>query len=198
MTQVDSQLRSVFSRATEYERNSGLLWYKEANLYLNEIADHFNLQLSIVVGICSVLSPANPWTNNIKDTYTLIRFKGKLEHSITYSTNIAKAAKILRKKQVFPYLSGPKVTAFYDNILNYANSQIITIDSHIIRCAVNDSNLEIHYVPLVFINTIDQSIRAIAAENNLLPLQIQAILWVTWKRLTFSRDTTFSQRFLKL
>ena len=197
VTQVCKQLRFVYSQASEYEKNNGLLWYKEANLYLQEIANHFNLQLHVVTGICAALSPANSWNANLKDTYNLIRFKGKIDNSTTYKENIRKASKILKKKKVFPFLCGRKVLPFYDNILNYTNSQAITIDSHIIRCAVNDSNLEIHYVPPIFFDAIEQSIKDIASENNLLPLQVQAILWVTWKRLTFSRDTSFTQTFFK-
>lgn len=194
---IEVNLRDTWAKRNAYEVRTGSGWYSEANLYLSEIANHFNLSKDTVIGITAALSPANSWNANVKDTYNLIRFKGKLDNSTTYGENIRKARKILKYRNPLRYLSGRKVTAFYDNILNCEKSQEITVDTHIIRCSVNDSNLQVHYVPSKYFLEIERVIRDLATENALLPLQIQAILWACWKRLTFSRDTNFTQNFFK-
>lgn len=194
---IKTNLYSTWSKRNSYEVKTGSGWYAEANLYLSEIANHFNLNRDIVIGIAAALSPANAWNSNVKDTYNLIRFKGKLDNSTTYGENIRKAKKILKNGKPLRYLSGRKVTAFYDNILNPDSSKQVTIDTHIIRCAVNDSNCNVHYIPPKYFTEIERVITELASENHLRPLQVQAILWVSWKRLTFSRDTNFNQGFFK-
>ncbi len=197
ISKIDHNLRRVFNQANPYEYKTGKGWYIEANLYLQQIADHFNLPLKKVTAICAVLSPANPWNSNIKDTYNLIRFKGKIT-SVTYPQNILKANKILKSKQdnYLQYVSGPKVSSFFDNLYYTIKSDCVTIDTHIFRCALNDSNLNINgSLPITYIKEIDRVIRAIAIEHDLRPLQAQAIIWTVWKRLTFSRNTNFDQKF---
>ena len=198
INEIDHNLCKVFKQANTYEYREGKGWYIEANLYLQQIADHFNLPLKKVIAICAVLSPGNPWNSNIKDTYNLIRFKGKIT-STTYPQNILKAQRILKSKRdnYLQYVSGQKVSCFFDNLYYTIKSDCVTIDTHTFRCALNDSNLNVTggNLPITYIREIDRAIRSIAIENNLLPLQAQAVIWTVWKRLTFSRNTDFSQKF---
>ena len=202
--EIEHNLRKTFSRTNPYEYKEGKGWYQEANVYLQEIADHFNVPLQLVCALCAVLSPGNQWNSNLKDTYNLIRFGwndkkrfGKFT-SVTYPQNIKKAKKILRYQGLGQYhlVSGVKVSAFFDNLLYPKTSNCVTIDTHMFRCALNDSNLDVTgSLPVTYTREIDRIVRLIAIECNLLPLQIQAIIWTVWKRLTFSRNTNFSQKF---
>lgn len=192
---IDRQLKYVFSQANDYEYNEGLRWYQEANLYLQEISNHFNLPISLTCALCACLSPNASWNQNVKDTYTLIRFKAAGRFKVTtYFRNKQKAKQIFKTKDT-SLLSGRKVLPFFDNLLRPQESTEVTIDTHIVRCSVNNSNLEVSYIPPTHWNCIKETIEGIAKENNLLPLQVQAILWITWKRLTLSRDTSLNQKF---
>jgi hypothetical protein len=144
------------------------------------------------VGIIAALSPRCPWRENIIQAKSFIQTKGKVK-TTTYKSNKKKALAILRGKNPQDVLNGHKVRAFYFNILSPENSTEVCIDTHIISAWFNRCNLDKAFLNTVFhprgsrrniIQEIKQAVIQLASKYHLKPLQVQAILWLTWKRIT--------------
>jgi hypothetical protein len=75
-------------------------------------------------------------------------------------------------------LGGLKTRAFYVNILDPNNSDIVTVDTHAIKIAgINRDS-----VGVKLYNAIADGYRECAEYVGILPQQIQAITWITYKR----------------
>lgn len=186
-------LEDVLNLSTDRERFEGTFWYVEAAKFSEALADRCGLNKDIVVGIIAALSPRCPWKENVIEARDLIRSRGKSK-TITYKSNKKKALAILRGvARPEDILNGHKVRAFFFNISDPENSTEVCIDTHMICCWFNKSDLGKAFLNTVFhprgsrrntIQEIKEAIISLAHKYHLRPLQIQAIIWITWKRLT--------------
>jgi hypothetical protein len=70
---VSKNLDKYFNLATDEQIADGLNWYKDANLFCIETAKQFGTTSSLVASIVSALSPRNRWSQNLKDTITVLK-----------------------------------------------------------------------------------------------------------------------------
>jgi hypothetical protein len=191
-----------FLGANDFERKTGLYWYVDGHNYLKEMSKHFNVPLDIVCGMVAVTSPLLAWSVNVNLVYNILKFKGKVSHIKTpcFSRNLTKALMIYKKRKVYPYLSGPKVEQFYLNLLNPMDDQSITIDSFMISCWLNSQEKSdiSKWSKADKIDILKQEIRILAEKYNLLPLQFQAIVWISYHRTIKSLTSYASQLRLKI
>lgn len=181
----------------------GLHWYTDQHNYLKDMAQHFDVSLNVVCGITAVLSPMVSWQENVNMTYRVLKFKGKVPKNIKmpgFRRNMNKALGIYRTKQVFPHLSGPKVTQFYHNLLNPFCDDAITIDTFMIACYYDsqDKGMIKKYTSEKHVEHLKGELREIAIKYMLLPLQLQAIIWLTYHRIVRSMGSYGSQLTLKV
>jgi hypothetical protein len=198
MIDYDTNILAVYNASTIEERDAGRRWYSEANLYCSQLATAYALPLKVVVHVLAALSPGNEWNRNKRDASALIdkvvTGSRRKFASATYPANVAKATAILRSylkgktykgKQWFEILSGPKVRAFELNIEypSIARFNTITVDLHAYSIA-NGKRYTASTCPH-FKNHADISdaYRRVAYQVGLEPHQLQAITWLTWKRL---------------
>lgn len=198
-----NNFEKLFLQANENERAMGFHWYLDAHNYLNSMADYFDKPLDIVCGITAVLSPMIPWNIDVNLTYNILKNKGK-RPTVTggaFSQNIAKALKIYKTKRVFPSLNGPKVTEFYRNLLDPWCPDCVTIDTFMISVALNcqpkDYAVKLHSTEK-FIEVYKQEIKALAVKYMLLPLQVQAIIWIVQHRVLKSMASYSGQMKLNI
>lgn len=197
-----SNFERVYLQANEQERAMGFHWYIDNNRYLIDMASFFNVEAKIVIGMTAVLSPGMAWQANVNLVYNMLKFKCKMSQikSSAYKPNIEKAIKIYRKKQVFPYLRGPKVTEFYYNLLNPFDSSHVTIDSFMIACKFEAQNLEFlkKYTSEKHIETFKTEIFELSRKYEVLPCQFQAIVWIAYHRIVKSFTSYSGQLQLKI
>lgn len=96
--------------------------------------------------------------------------------------NIVKALWVLQGHEWV--LRGKKVNSFLDNILNWATSQAVTVDSHAIQVWRGKMEEGTYAVPASFYKVIEADYRTVAAMVGLTPLQFQAVVWLVKKRIT--------------
>jgi hypothetical protein len=96
-------------------------------------------------------------------------------------TNIVKALWILQGHTWV--LRGQKVQSFLDNILNCETSQAVTVDSHAIQVWRGVLESGTYAVPPTWYKVIEADYRIAAKLVGLTPLQLQAVVWLTKKRL---------------
>lgn len=186
-------IQRVLAAATETERNYGALWYSEANRYARELSLEFGVGLAAACAVIAVLSPGTDWNQNKRDAKQMLAevTEGKAPSwgYTTYGPNVVKARTIaemeLAEDDWSEYVRGPKVTAFWNNMLEPDRAGGVTVDFHAYSVA-HGWRFTTANVPKFSRKTYERiatAYRAVAQENGVLPQVLQASVWVTWKRL---------------
>jgi hypothetical protein len=203
-------IRKIAKQASDTEKANGATWYSDAYRTIAEIAETFNVSTMLAVAVAAVLSPNNNWERNIADlAKTLYAWrKGILtkaarkfdaaEGSLkprgykgafmplrlsTYPINALKAFRILSTGETSA-LSGRKVSAFFDNIF-HQQSELVTVDCHAYSIA-NATRYTSKTCPNITARRyreISAAYERVAIEYGLDTKQLQAITWLTWRRL---------------
>jgi hypothetical protein len=96
--------------------------------------------------------------------------------------NIVKALWILQGHEWV--LRGDKVSSFLDNILNWATSNAVTVDSHAIQVWFGRMEEGTYSVPKAFYTILAADYRKVAEMVGMTPLAFQAVVWLVKKRVT--------------
>lgn len=172
---------TVLSEATAEEWAEGMGWYQAAHTFAVGLGRRYNLSVEQAAGIIAALSPRLPWDRNMVYADRLCATgDAPVMHG-----NKAKALRILYGAAPMDVLSGPKVCAFYVNILQPDCLHTVTVDRHACDVATGDKGddasrqriLERKGGYLAVVNAY----RRAAALVNITPSQAQAITWVCWR-----------------
>lgn len=191
LNKLKSNLYKVYNQASPEERDQGLYWYQTAHDDAMQVAVKYGLSADTVAGVIAALSPGLQWGLNIAHARELIgahmACKPLPMVGVYGKRNVSKAIAIIdgsKALDVLP-LTGPKTRAFFSNIARPLVSEDVTIDRHA-KCAAYYMLKDRDKFSLVRVAEYKQLARAyseVANEAGLLPNQLQAIVWVVWKRL---------------
>lgn len=161
----------VYRRATDADIAAGMDWYEGAHEIAREAAT-----VSTGAGILSALSPRMPWVRNVQLARVAFHMPltgGALGASVEKANAIREGADPL-----IALGKGMKTLSFYANILDPSDPVTVTVDTHAIKIAgINrDSVGKKLYL------AIADGYREVADYVGLLPQQVQAITWTTWRR----------------
>lgn len=182
----------VYNLSLPIEREIGSEYYarQRAKMMIRVKKSNSQFTLPQIIGAFAVLSPNNAVSTNYRALDICLQIAmGILPESAkvpAYGLNKQKALAILRSKEdPLEIVKGQKVTAFYLNTLNPDNSNHLTIDGHILGCWMNKRiNLRGEGdIPAMEYELICSHLKLAATWTCYTPLQLQAILWLTWKRL---------------
>ena len=188
-------ITAVYNLASVSDKNQGLKWYADANAFAHDLADRYDVSRLKVHGVIAALSPRNRWERNMQDAESMVKvysaggdYDDLMNLKVcTFTKNKIKAAKILTldcasDTQIKAILSGPKMIEFYHCIQELDD---VCIDGHAYSIWVGD-RITLANVPSIG-KKLRQTIKADytqAAKNlGVSPYQVQAITWVTWRRL---------------
>ena len=184
-----SNLEAILAAANEDEINSGRQWYKDCHKFASKLAVKYGHSLEKIAGIISSLSPETRLKNNLMDTISLLD-NGSEAIVTTYDNNKIKALAILDNRlNAHKHYSSSinKTASFYFNILRPLENNRVTIDRHASRVLHGyylTGNEAIFYnnTPLKY--SINQEVyKSIASKYDLLPHSLQAITWLSYRRL---------------
>ena len=195
MNYVENILR-VHAEAAYDELEHGLTWYSQAKDTCQGIADRTELPLRVVVGVLAALSPTNRWERNVIDAAALCTafVTGGYMEDVSVCTykkmkekawTILEAAPVLGVKDTWAIaeiLKGPKITDFFWCIMGF---DTCVIDGHA-WCIANDDRRTMQEVPNIgkkLRNEIQDAYQEAGKEVGITAYQMQAITWVTWKRI---------------
>lgn len=173
----------VFYRATTADRYEGLLWYARARTLAGKL-DHGRYRIG--AGVLSALSPNQSWEINIRLARNA--FMGELQG--TYGANLDKARRILAGETPLSVLGGNKTKDFYRCIVSAGRTNAVCIDRHAIAICLGREathteqriESETGKRRIAYVGYAD-AYRSLAPTLSLWPSQLQAITWVTWRRL---------------
>ena len=187
-------IKAIFELAGAAEIADGNAWYGVAKSIAIVLADQYGVTTAQAVGVLAALSPRNKWSRNVVDAETLISAyvaagseQARLTKCCTFSANKEKAIKVLESgaetiPTILEILSGPKLREFASCIAGLPDC---CIDGHA-WCIWQGSRVTLADVPSIGVK-LRREIKAdyaqAAADLGLSASELQAITWVTWRRI---------------
>jgi len=194
-------IKGMLQLATVADIEQGKQWYQRAyDLAVKLMHAYDGITLGQCVGVIAALSPNNKWERNCNDAEAMIKawHSGADPTSVkvcTFNKNKDKAAAILALPDDFTtediesILSGRKVCAFYRCIMGFTDT--VCVDGHAYAIWLGErvpttktpsiSPKLYETISRAYVNTADVSFQLIG--ENLTPAQVQAVTWVTYRRL---------------
>lgn len=181
----------VFNQATAAELQAGLSWYKTMGEMVirrmraanREHKCGYTLTRQACLGVVAALSPQKAWVvnMNLADALVIRRNAG------TYKSQVKKALAILDGENPLDVLSGQKERSFYLCFLNPHSSREVTVDGHALNAwlGVYLSVEKTRVTPRLY-DLARADYREVAEMMDLLPHQVQATVWLAWRRLNAS------------
>lgn len=194
-------IKGMLQLATVADIEQGKNWYQRAYDLAVQLMHAYNgITLGQCVGVIAALSPNNKWERNCNDAEAMIKAwaNGCDPTSVkvcTFNKNKEKAAAILNLPDDFTtedietILSGRKVCAFYRCIMGFNDA--VCVDGHAYAIWLGErvpttktpsiSAKLYETISRAYINTATVSFDLVG--ECLTPAQVQAITWVTYRRL---------------
>jgi hypothetical protein len=175
---------NAFILASDTEVLYGKHWYAMAHEICKDISIDTGKDFIKVCGIFSALSVSTNYKQTIKDTQGFL--KDMYYKCSTYGQQVIKADKIysLEKptvQKICQILKGQKTIRFFLNIYS-ERYPVITIDRHMI--ALYHGTFQHNFIETPKrMKRIRKDIKQIAEYLNLKPYELQATVWLVWKRI---------------
>lgn len=191
---IRQNFRQIISQATPQTLQDGKVWYIEAKRWSDIVAHDNNVDREIVIGVLSALSPGVKWELNARQAENLIHGYTALSDVngvviSTYKRQLKKAIEILDlhetnyvESDILDILGkrAYKTKSFYENIMNPYCDIHVTVDHHIWNAAGLATKTWINKGEYT---TISKIIIELSREYDLVPCQLQAIIWLTYKEI---------------
>jgi hypothetical protein len=183
---IEANIWYIYALSNEDERVAGKVWYQEAhNEAMAMHAEYPQYSLAQIVACISALSPVTRWEKNIEDTWQLLSL-GKKAIVTTYGGQKEKALSILADdKDIVGKLGTAafKTRSFYFNILNPDVNGPVTLDRHAICVSLGLWDAGSHTLSERKYRLIEVAYQSVAGKVGIKSHELQAILWLTYKRL---------------
>ena len=187
-------IKAIYELAGAAEIADGMAWYGIAKSIATVLADQYGITAAQAVGVLTALSPRNRWSRNVADAEALVAayVAGGAEQAMltkvcTFTKNKLKAVAILESgaetiPTILDIVSGPKMREFASCI---AGLDDVCIDGHA-WCIWQGSKVGLADVPSIGVR-LRREIKAdyaqAAADLGIKASELQAITWVTWRRI---------------
>ena len=175
-------IQKVYSQCTENDVLEGKGWYKSANLLSLTLSEKYSVDYIKVAGIIAALSPMKSWELNKQMAEQFLETKGRVSSHTLMQSN--KARKILKYAKnisdIETCLGGLKTINFFNNIRDPDSRNYLTVDRHHIYISTGHDMQSCTPKQYEFLkeNTV-----IFANKIDMVPNQLQSILWVGWKRM---------------
>lgn len=180
--QMVDNVRGLFASAFERDRQEGAIWYAHANTFGWGLVQKYGLWISQACGIIAAMSPATAWETNMLNAEMFCENPDRRVHRFLDSDR--KARKIIEGANPVDVLGGNKVLSFYQNVSAPLSSTAVTIDRHAHDAAIGRvataRERDALKDPLLY-NKIADAYRVIAHDHGILPHQVQATIWLSWR-----------------
>lgn len=179
---VLKNIDTIYTQCTLEDINNGKTWYESAKSFSIYLSKKYNVPEIKTAGVIAALSPQKAWDQNKILAESFIETNGNSKGHV--GVQLIKAKIVLKQpllqEEVCNTLGGLKTINFFKNIYNPECKEAVTIDRHHLNvCYAEDlrSCTDKQYEFLKK-NTI-----IFANKVNMIPSELQATLWVCWKRI---------------
>jgi hypothetical protein len=182
-TAMVDNIIGVYRQATQDERNRGAQWYPLAHEIVIEWATHFDRSIANVACVIAALSPQVEWSRNLIIADDVLH--GNVPSIGSYiRSNLVKAERIRDDNATDTadyFLQGCKVRCFAANLAG--NYDLVTVDTHAGQIAANNPAANVRVDTWRRYEPVSSAYLAAAKRLRIKPATLQAITWLTWKRL---------------
>lgn len=168
----------AYHSASAKDRQDGMSWFNDALALSTELSPDDPRRGA---GVLAALSPMTAWPLNRRKAILLF------ESGQTYGIpdSVDKAMRIYNGESPLDVLRGPKVTAFYDNIVGNRNT--VTVDRHAFDVAYGYPGAYLgmgkgKVPPIALRREVGHAYVDSARVIGIAPAELQAIVWVYWRR----------------
>lgn len=170
-----ANILNIYDQCTADEFNAGVGWYPVAH----ELAVDLGVGARSGAGVFAALSPQLSWTSNITAAQNLVQNDDPNPAGI--GKFVGRARDIRDGADPDIILGGRKVRSFYRNIFEPSRPGPVTIDRHAVAIATNHDVKSLEKNG--FYVMVAAAYRGAARLAGLLPSEMQACTWLTWRRL---------------
>lgn len=170
------RLLATYAEADAATLAEGREWYSHAERMVAELAAHYGLARSTVAGVVAALSPQRRWRENVAQAETLLERRPVRN---AYQANVLKAEAIADGADPLEVLGGPKVRAFFANLIG--GREVVTVDVWAQRAA---TGRDLEAPKWGRYRRIARAYREVAARVGEHPRDFQAIIWLTLRPST--------------
>jgi hypothetical protein len=177
-TKIVNNLLRVFDAATPAEFENGVFWYRIAGDHAEALATHTG-SVSNGAALLAALSPRCRWDLNVAQAYAVATGADRIPRPLL-PENLERAHDVLANG-IAGLGKGPKVNAFYANIMGDEDS--VTIDTWAVRAAllspVATKSEQSKLSRVGVYDALANAYRTAAAKRGVSPSTMQAVVWVT-------------------
>lgn len=183
MLTMKGQILAYYHLSTKVERSNGLDWYETAYADCEKLSVLYGVSLDKVVGMVAALSPRNKWERNVSDVEQVLLL-GERATVGTFKANKDKAIRIMMGEPILDVLKGNKVRAFYHCIRFFGSTHRVCVDGHAyaVACGYGE-RFQVKKISDEAYDEIERAYQQVAAELFMLPNQLQATTWLTYRRV---------------
>ncbi len=195
LTGVDN-FQKIYDQASERDKTLAMGSYYKYRRLTREIAVKHGFTCKVGAAVFAALSPNNDYWGNLRDVDTLLA-AAAAKRSVdsvkvsTYGNNKRKAWSIAQGEDPDQLIVALKTRNFFHNIWEPDNPNYVTIDGHManvyhgVRRPIQSKNNKDRVVKVTKWDYLEiaAAVRTFAANYEMLPCQIQGILWITWRRV---------------
>jgi hypothetical protein len=192
-------IAAMLAMASQTDLADGIEWYDRAKRLSLRLSHEYGCTFEQAVGVIAALSPNNRWTRNCTDAEAMIQAWaiGVNPESVrvcTYGAMRSKAAQILAlaspdRETIAKILNGRKITAFFLSIAGVHDA--VCVDGHAYAVWIgqritttNTPSLGVKlYADIARAYVLVAKRSAALCGESLTPAQVQAVTWVTYRRL---------------
>ena len=193
-------IAGMLQLASQTDIEAGIEWYNRAHkLGVRFIHAYEGLSLGQAVGVIAALSPNNKWERNCIDAEAMIKAwhygADPLTVKVcTFNKNKAKAAAILNlddpsSVNIAAILNGRKVVAFFRSIMG--DKEAVCVDGHAYAIWLGERipTTQTPSIGVALYADIARAYQLVAKRSydlcgvTLSATQVQAVMWVTYRRL---------------
>jgi hypothetical protein len=192
-------IAGMLQLASQADLAAGIEWYARAERLGHRLADEYGCTFEQAVGVIAALSPNNRWARNCADAEAVIQAwaVGADPSAVTvctYGAMRVKACRILAmadpsQAAIATILNGRKITAFFLSITGRPDA--VCVDGHAYAIWVgqritttNTPSLGVKlYADIARAYVLVAKRSAALCGEQLTPAQVQAVTWVTYRRL---------------
>lgn len=186
---MSRHLRKMYEQADDIDRAEGRLAYQRYHEVIRMFADEYSAPFDRTLAAFVALSPNNDYFSNLRSLASVLQEWQKQGSEVnatvsTYNHCRRRAWGYLTGEMRFlDVVKGPKIRAFYHNILDPDCRKHVTVDGHMV-CAYRGVDLIMKdaTVRRAEYRRIENSCKRLARELDLIPNQLQAIIWFARKR----------------
>jgi hypothetical protein len=183
-------LYRLWGEVTDWDRGIAINSYLKYHDISYACAYHFGFEGYVGAALFAALSPNNDFHGNLRDMKNMLAAaQAGLDITqfrvSTYGNNKRKAWSIVKGSDPLKLIVAQKTRSFYKNINNPLDPEPVTVDGHMVNMWRGERVRLVGLrgiTPRVY-EQVAQGVREMARGVGLIPNQVQACLWQTWRRI---------------